>query len=342
MIDPIENPNRNSENGGLPAKTLDPIANPNQDSENRGLPIKTLDPIELKEQSLSPDTVINTWELMEGLQDDQFEFDFVQKPNLVSIESDSTMSSHPMESPKKPNSSCSIDSDGSLEKSYLMVENPDLNESKPLWKHLSEEKLLSKMDPNVGFSYRKALSSKQLGNRNMEPKLHSLSFGPKGNVPMGNEIVLPGTEDKVVLYFTSLRGIRRTYEDCYAVRMIFRGFRICVDERDMSMDSAYRKELQGALKGKVLSLPRVFIRGKHIGGVDEIKQLNEYGELAKLLEGFPIKDLGRVCESCGDFRFIPCLNCNGSRKTYEEDKDRLRRCSDCNENGLIRCPKCCI
>ncbi|TKY68261.1 electron carrier [Spatholobus suberectus] len=56
-------------------------------------------------------------------------------------------------------------------------------------------------------------------------------------------IRLPGTEDRIVLYFTSLRGIRRTYEDCYAVRMIFRGFRVWVDERDISMDANYKKEL---------------------------------------------------------------------------------------------------
>ncbi|XP_022032729.1 uncharacterized protein At3g28850 [Helianthus annuus] len=56
-------------------------------------------------------------------------------------------------------------------------------------------------------------------------------------------IRLAGTEDRVVIYFTSLRGIRRTYEDCYAVRMILKFFRVYIDERDVSMDSAYRNEL---------------------------------------------------------------------------------------------------
>ncbi|CAK9155784.1 unnamed protein product [Ilex paraguariensis] len=64
----------------------------------------------------------------------------------------------------------------------------------------------------------------------------------------------------------------------------------------------YRKELQSVLGGKVVSLPQVCIRGKHIGGVDEIKQLLEVGELAKLLEGFPAQDSGIVCDSCGDAR----------------------------------------
>ncbi|KAL0404839.1 UNVERIFIED_CONTAM: hypothetical protein Sradi_2124700 [Sesamum radiatum] len=106
------------------------------------------------------------------------------------------------------------------------------------------------------------------------------------------------------------------------------------------MDRSYRTELQDALKGKAVSLPQVFVKGKYIGGAEEIKQLNESGELAKLLEGFPLKDLGFVCESCGDARFVPCPNCNGSRKVYEEEEGKLSRCPDCNENGLIRC-SCC-
>ncbi|XP_010557859.1 PREDICTED: uncharacterized protein At5g39865-like [Tarenaya hassleriana] len=153
-------------------------------------------------------------------------------------------------------------------------------------------------------------------------------------------IRLPGTEDRIVVYFTSLRGIRRTYEDCYAVRMIFRGFRVWVDERDVSMDSAYRKELQNVLGEKNVTLPQVFIRGKYVGGADVIKSLFEIGELAKVLEGFPVRQPGFVCQSCGDIRFIPCLNCSGSKKLFDEDEDMIKRCPECNENGLIRCPDC--
>lgn len=152
---------------------------------------------------------------------------------------------------------------------------------------------------------------------------------------------LPGTEDRIVVFFTSLRGIRRTYEDCYSVRMIFRGFRVWIDERDVSMDSAYRKELQIAMGEKSsVSLPQVFIMGKYVGGADVIKSLFEIGELAKILKTFPVREPGFVCRCCGDVRFIPCLNCSGSKKLFDEDEDRLKRCPDCNENGLIRCPDC--
>lgn len=229
---------------------------------------------------------------------------------------------------------------------FELVHNPNnvveeitsSKDSKPLWKHLSEESLLAKMDANVASSYRRALTAKSLGFRERKPEQ---TIGKVSLLASHHELCLPGTENRIVLYYTSLRGIRRTYEDCCDVRMIFRGFRVCVDERDISMDSAYRKELQSALGGKVVSLPRVFIGGKYIGGVDEVKQLHECGELGKILEGFPVRDLGYACEGCGDVRFLPCPNCSGSKKVFEEEEGKLRRCAECNENGLIRCPSCC-
>ncbi|KAJ8755975.1 hypothetical protein K2173_024520 [Erythroxylum novogranatense] len=154
-------------------------------------------------------------------------------------------------------------------------------------------------------------------------------------------IRLPGTEDRIVVYLTSLHGIRRTFEDCYAVRMIFRGFRVWIDERDVSMDSAYKKELQGVLGQKNVSLPQVFIRGNYVGGADVIKLMFETGELAKVLDRFPRREPGFVCDGCGDVRFVPCGNCSGSRKVFDEDEDVRKRCLECNENGLIRCPDCC-
>ncbi|WCJ39069.1 Glutaredoxin family protein [Euphorbia peplus] len=167
------------------------------------------------------------------------------------------------------------------------------------------------------------------------------SMGADYNRYPFSDIRLPGTEDRIVVYLTSLRGIRRTFEDCYAVRMIFRGFRVWVDERDISMDSAYKKELQSVLGEKYVSLPQVFIKGKHVGGAEVIKQMYETGELAKILDGFPKRDSVCVCEGCGDARFKPCGNCSGSRKIFDEDEDVLKRCVECNENGLIRCPDCC-
>ncbi|XP_008813429.1 uncharacterized protein At5g39865 [Phoenix dactylifera] len=147
---------------------------------------------------------------------------------------------------------------------------------------------------------------------------------------------------KVVLFSTSLRGIRRTHEDCCTVRAILRGFRVAVDERDVSMDAAYRRELQALLgKGRPFSLPQVFVGGRCLGGAEEIRQLHEAGELGRLLEGVAAQDPAFVCSGCGGVRFVPCTNCSGSRKVFVEVDGRMRRCEECNENGLVRCPNCC-
>ncbi|XP_061348999.1 uncharacterized protein At5g39865-like [Gastrolobium bilobum] len=265
------------------------------------------------DQSLSPDSVINTWELMDGLEDEDEDDD--QK---------SIFDDTPMDASKKP-SSCTV-----LEENYS---SPSSSlPKKPLWQHLSEETLLAKLDPNVAWSYLRALSSRKLGNKGVR------SMGSSSPLSCSSFSI---NEDKIVVYFTSLRGIRKTYEDCCSVRMILRGYRVAVDEKDISMDSSYRKELQNAIGGKTVTLPMVFIRGKYVGNAEEIKLLNESGELANLLKGFPILDHGFVCETCGDARFVPCSNCNGSRKVFEGEQGELRRCQDCNENGLIRCPACC-
>ncbi|EPS70186.1 hypothetical protein M569_04575, partial [Genlisea aurea] len=271
------------------------------------------------ESPSSPDSVINTWELMEGLDEEEFSFQMVD---------------YPQKDRKRQN-----------DFSHEIVEDHPV--SKPLWKHLSEESLLAKMDYNVVSSYRKALQGNQNDynfhrqvSKNESLSLHPVKSSEAHSVEF--RCLSNAEEDKIVVYYTSLRGIRKTYEDCCAVRAIIRGFRVCVDEKDISMDRSYKTELQEALKGKHVSLPQVFIRGKCIGGAEVIKQLNEAGELAKLLEGFPVTDIGIVCcEVCGDARFVPCPNCNGSRKVYEEEDGKLRRCPDCNENGLIRCSSCC-
>jgi len=92
---------------------------------------------------------------------------------------------------------------------------------------------------------------------------------------------------------------------------------------------------------KNVTLPQVFVRGKYLGGAEMIKQLFEIGEMGKILQGFPVREPGFVCDSCGDVRFVPCTNCDGSRKLFDEEEDRVKRCLECNENGLIRCPDCC-
>ncbi|XP_031479032.1 uncharacterized protein At3g28850-like [Nymphaea colorata] len=217
---------------------------------------------------------------------------------------------------------------------------------KPLWMHLSDEST-SPEGTDVVSSFRRAtVKTTNLGFRDSGQLKPAIASIPSSKVlPVDRASPLspsppPGSEGKIVVYFTSLRGIRKTYEDCCTVRSILRGLRVCVDERDVSMDSAYRKELQSAFGGSA-ALPQVFAGGTYVGGAEEVRHLHEVGELGKILRDFPVRDNGDVCEVCGDARFVPCENCHGSRKVYEEDDGGvLRRCLECNENGLVRCPFC--
>eukprot|EP00250_Pteridium_aquilinum_P019279 c24377_g2_i1 orf=637-2196(-) len=147
----------------------------------------------------------------------------------------------------------------------------------------------------------------------------------------------PGGEGKVVLYFTSLRAVRKTFEDCCMLRLILKGLRVHVDERDVWMHSKFRKELTDVM-GATLPVPRLFISGRYIGGAEEVEQLHEEGILGKMLEEMPM-EWRQECVVCGDVRFIPCITCSGSCKTVSEE-GMIERCSDCNENGLIMCPSC--
>ncbi|CAL0321749.1 unnamed protein product [Lupinus luteus] len=265
--------------------------------------------------SCEPET-INTWELMEGLEDTinplrspihfrSFSFDISSDSNHVAVEIDP-------------------------HKSSSFVEN-----STPLYKPFwlqGESRSNLKRDASNSSSFH------------------------NGND--GVSVMDFVAENKVLFYFTSLRGVRKTFEDCCHVREILKGLRVKMDERDLSMHSGFKEELKELLGdgfGKGGLLPSVFLGRKYIGGVEEIQKLNEDGRLEKLLDCCEkIDDNDAVCEACGDIRFVPCETCNGSCKIYCEDNDEEEEaedceagqygfwhCPDCNENGLIRCPICC-
>ncbi|GAB2252416.1 hypothetical protein Droror1_Dr00005263 [Drosera rotundifolia] len=165
----------------------------------------------------------------------------------------------------------------------------------------------------------------------------------------------PNGENRVILYTTTLRGVRETFEACNAVRAAFESLGVQICERDVSMDCGFRDELRGLLRRKkgsgagAVVPPRVFVKGRYIGGAEEVLRIYEEGCLADLLEGLPRVKVGHVCDGCGGTRFLPCFMCNGSCKVVmgggDVGKCRQRRaivvrCSDCNENGLVLCPIC--
>lgn len=174
----------------------------------------------------------------------------------------------------------------------------------------------------------------------------------------------PNGGSRVVVYTTTLRGVRKTFEECNAVRAAFEGHGVSICERDISMDRGFKEELRELMKGKEDSLPpKVFIKGRYVGGAQEVLRILEEGKFAELVQGLPRLNnrlCGYVCDMCGGVRFLPCFRCNGSCKMVKQvnqENDEAKvvglgfkkqlnnnvvvvRCSDCNENGLVQCPIC--
>ncbi|XP_019416345.1 PREDICTED: uncharacterized protein At5g39865-like [Lupinus angustifolius] len=172
--------------------------------------------------------------------------------------------------------------------------------------------------------------------------IHSFNNTNSRTVPTPSySIIHPPHSDHntIVFYFTTLRVIRRTYEDCRVVRSILQGLGINVDERDVSIDDRFRDELRDILGRWNITLPCVFIGGKYVGGVDDVKRLYDNGDLQNLIENLP-RSKPNGCDICGGLRFVVCDICDGSHKVFIEKSGITMKCGTCNANGLIRCPMC--
>lgn len=92
---------------------------------------------------------------------------------------------------------------------------------------------------------------------------------------------IPGTEDKVVLYWCS-SGVVADY---MTVRFYLNRFRVDIDERDPTMNEKYQVELSRFFtqKKEEFSFPQLFIGGKYVGGANEVVRLHDSGELGKYL-----------------------------------------------------------
>ncbi|KAI4326805.1 hypothetical protein L6164_019336 [Bauhinia variegata] len=148
--------------------------------------------------------------------------------------------------------------------------------------------------------------------------------------------------DGVVIYTTSLGGVRRTFDDCNRARDILQGLQVVFDERDVSLHAQFLNELKELLGQEEVALPAVFIKGRHIGGIHHLLHLNETGRLRRILNATRVeRGLGRqACGGCGGARFVPCLECGGSCKLLLPTGTGKQRCPKCNENGLVHCPAC--
>ncbi|KAH0616226.1 hypothetical protein JD844_027192 [Phrynosoma platyrhinos] len=151
---------------------------------------------------------------------------------------------------------------------------------------------------------------------------------------------------RIVIYTTSLRVVRTTFERCELVRKIFQNHRVKFEEKNIALNSEYGKELDERCRrvGEIPSLPVVFIEGQYLGGAEKILSMNESGELQDLLTKIEKVQHPHECLSCGGFGFIPCSACHGSKMSVFRncftDSFKALKCTACNENGLQRCKSC--
>ncbi|KAK4262920.1 hypothetical protein QN277_028411 [Acacia crassicarpa] len=192
------------------------------------------------------------------------------------------------------------------------------------------------------FIVRDRMEREKEGREANYDRMAKLRRDPLSDFP---EKCPPGGKEGVVIYTTSLGGVRKTFEECNKVREILESHRVVYDERDVSLHGEFLKEMKEMVAEEGVTVPRVFVKGRYVGGAKEVAELNDSGRLGRILNATRVeRGIGRqACEGCGGARFVPCLECGGSCKvmeTTESGKDVKRRCSHCNENGLVHCPAC--
>ncbi|CAL9229065.1 unnamed protein product [Arabidopsis halleri] len=316
--------------------------------------------------------IINTWELMEDLEDSMH----VSNPQKISPKSRGifgkswkTPVKSVVESPKRGsskrfggkenrggNNSRGV-SPNQILKPKNILETPKRGVMRLSFPLKSEEpsvvitqrrKSYSPMfDPDLVASYERELSQEQEQIKMViSPVVHE---SRKTEKTRESERILekfpekcpPGGENSVVIYITTLRGIRKTFEDCNVVRSILDSHEVRFSERDVSMHSVFKEEIRGIMGTKDVKIPAVFVKGRMLGSVEEVMKLEEEGKLGIVLEGIPPARLGgSCCRGCGGMRFVMCVVCNGSCKVRGEDKKSMVKCLECNENGLVLCPIC--
>ncbi|KAA8525082.1 hypothetical protein F0562_007054 [Nyssa sinensis] len=227
--------------------------------------------------------VINSWELMAGLDTTTDSFRFSPLPLLL-----------PSPTPSKPFST--KDHNNNNSSSSKENSNPNL----PV-RTVNKSSVFKALKDDV-------------------PRSSSVSMD---SLDRFEKLCPPNGENRVVIYTTTLRGVRKTFEACNIVRAAIAGLGVLVCERDISMDRGFKEELRELMKDKEstqLVPPRVFVKGRYMGGAEEVMRIVEEGCLGELLEGLPKlkEDIGQT-----------------------QGKTVVVRCPDCNENGLVLCPICC-
>ncbi|XP_007890888.1 glutaredoxin domain-containing cysteine-rich protein 1 [Callorhinchus milii] len=180
---------------------------------------------------------------------------------------------------------------------------------------------------------------------------HKVSAGQALFSNLSNSAAQPSLKlefGRIIIYTTSLRVVRTTFDRCELVRKIFQNHRVKFEEKNIALDSDYGKELEERCKraSESPSLPVVFIDGHYLGGAETILAMNESGELQDLLTKIEKDQHPQECLACGGFAFVPCSVCHGSKmsgfRNCFTDSFKSLKCTSCNENGLQHCKLCAM
>ena len=99
----------------------------------------------------------------------------------------------------------------------------------------------------------------------------------RASLPLLPHVALPpGLDYGIIVYFTSLRIIRCTFDDFCTVWSILRNLRVAVDERDVLIDDRFRDELYAILNHR-----RYAVGGEYVGGAKYVWQLHKSGDIGK-------------------------------------------------------------
>jgi len=183
----------------------------------------------------------------------------------------------------------------------------------------------------------------------------------KGMVGRVRQVTIKGAEldtrieDRgLLLFVSSMTAVKTTAEACRQACAMLDALLIKYDARDVFVNAEYASQLKrlagsaiGARGKKELpSLPRLYLNGKLLGELDDLRQMDQAGELLALLKDYRMdfqkgREVDREdCFDCSSKRFIVCSECNGSKRGKSQVFGRYLNCSVCNENGLIPCPSC--
>jgi glutaredoxin 3 len=125
-----------------------------------------------------------------------------------------------------------------------------------------------------------ALTARQAIGMNCRVKL-----GNDGSV-LGDGLALDGLPaqlfcmTRIILYTTPFCGY------CTAAKRLLRGKELDFEEVDVSFDADRRAEMSERAQG-LRTVPQIFIHGRHVGGYDELAELEREGKLDAWLANAP-------------------------------------------------------